>query len=317
MERRTNKNYLVQAEDGIRCQIVTGVQTCALPIFYYATVTITTTGYGDIVPENQWERFITTVIVTPLRVIFLVLLVGTTLEVLATQSRFLFRLRNWQKDMRDHIVICGYGIKGQAALEYMRKHADDCPAVAVDSSNDALEEANKDGISGILGSAYDPDILKAAEIQVAKTVIVALHTDEDSVLTVLRIRELNPKATIVASCREEENVELFDSSGADEGIVSSSSAGRILGMAAKAPAAARVVNDLLTFGNGLDINERTCYRPGEPLAREGETPIAIARGNKIIRPADEGAIPLRAGDRVIFIQTQEDPEPDVPGVARN
>ena len=278
---------------------------------YYSTVTITTTGYGDIVPSTQWARFVTTVVVTPLRVIFLILLVGTTLEVLASQSRFLFRLRNWQKDMHDHIVICGYGIKGQAALEYLRKHDDDCPAVAVDNSNDALEDANKDGISGILGSAYDSDILKAAEIKVAKTVIVALPTDEASVLTVLRARELNSKATIVASCREQENVELLKSSGADEVIVSSSSAGRILGMAAEAPEAARVVNDLLTFGDGLDINERACASPGEPLAREGETPIAIARGKKIMRPDADNALPLQIGDRVIFIQTQEDPDPDI------
>ena len=101
--------------------------------------------------------------------------------------------------MHNHIVICGYGIKGQAALEYLRKHDEDRPAVAVDNNNEALEAANADGISGILGSAYDTEILKAAEIEGARTVIVALSTDERSVLTVLRARELNPKATIVAS----------------------------------------------------------------------------------------------------------------------
>ena len=273
---------------------------------YYSTVTITTTGYGDIVPATQWARFITTVVVTPLRVVFLILLVGTTLEVLANQSRFLFRLRNWQKEMKDHIIICGYGIKGEAALEYLKNHEDGQPAVAVDSSNDSLERANGDGISGILGSAYDTEILKAAEIHEAKTVIVALPTDEASILTVLRARELNPKVNIVASCREQENVELLKSSGADEVIVSSSSAGRILGMAAEAPEAARVVNDLLTFGDGLDINERSCAKDNEPLAREGETPIAIARGKKILRPEDDGALPLQLGDRVIFIQTHGD-----------
>ena len=114
---------------------------------YYSTVTITTTGYGDIVPATQWARFITTVVVTPLRVVFLILLVGTTLEVLANQSRFLFRLRNWQKEMKDHIIICGYGIKGEAALEYLKNHEDGQPAVAVDSSNDALERANGEALT--------------------------------------------------------------------------------------------------------------------------------------------------------------------------
>ena len=60
---------------------------------YYATVTITTTGYGDIVPITQGSRLITTVVVTPIRILFIILLVGTTLQVLAEQSRFQFRLR--------------------------------------------------------------------------------------------------------------------------------------------------------------------------------------------------------------------------------
>ncbi|HNC94392.1 MAG TPA: potassium channel family protein, partial [Solirubrobacterales bacterium] len=58
---------------------------------YYATVTITTTGYGDIVPVTEASRLVTTIVVTPIRVLFIVLLVGTTLQVLAEQSRFQFR----------------------------------------------------------------------------------------------------------------------------------------------------------------------------------------------------------------------------------
>ena len=53
---------------------------------YYATVTISTTGYGDITPVRAHARIVNAIVVTPLRVLFLVLLVGTTLEVLANQG---------------------------------------------------------------------------------------------------------------------------------------------------------------------------------------------------------------------------------------
>lgn len=275
--------------------------------FYYSTVTITTTGYGDIVPDTQFSRLVTTVVITPLRVLFLILLVGTTLQVLADRSKLIIRRNRWEKELKDHIVVCGFGIKGRSALEYLRNHNDDCPAVAIDNDEAALEAANALNVNGIVGSAYDLDILKAADVGEAATVIIALNTDEQSVLTVLRVNELAPQATIVVSCREEINVELLKSSGADEVIVSSSSAGRILGMAAEAPDAARVINDLLTFGDGLDIEERVIETHGETLDRDhGETAIAVVRGDLVLRPGDARCLPLKPDDKVIYIKAREE-----------
>ncbi|MBN8868048.1 MAG: potassium channel protein [Solirubrobacterales bacterium] len=273
---------------------------------YYSTVTITTTGYGDIVPVTQASRLLTTVVVTPIRVLFIVLLVGTTLQVLAEQSRFQFRLRRWQRDLSDHVVVCGFGVKGRSALDYIRNHDGDLEAVVIDTDDAALEEANRLELTGISGKAYDNSILSAARVETAKTVIVALNSDEQAILSVLRIRELNPEAKIIAACKEENNVDLLYSSGATEVIVSSSSAGRILGMAAETPEAARVVNDLLTFGDGLDINERSVAVDGEQIERHHqETAIAVIRNGDVHRPNDDACQVLKAGDKVIYIdQTQ-------------
>src|SRR5665811_2259178 len=87
-----------------------------LDAFYYSTVSITTTGYGDIIPASDEARLITTVVVTPARVLFLILLVGTTLEILAERSREAYRLRRWRKRLKDHTIVCGYGVKGRAAM---------------------------------------------------------------------------------------------------------------------------------------------------------------------------------------------------------
>ncbi len=278
---------------------------------YYSTVTITTTGYGDIVPVSEWARLVTTVVVTPIRVLFIVLLVGTTLQVLAEQSRFQFRLRKWQRDLHDHVVVCGFGIKGKSALEYIQSHNAEIDAVVIDETDAALEEANRLGLNGINGKSYDRQILDAAGIKAAKFVIVSLSSDEQTILTVLRVRELNQSAKIVSSCKEESNVELLYQSGASEVIVSSSSAGRILGMAAETPEAARVVNDLLTFGDGLDINERYVETHGEPVERDGsETAIAVIRDGSVHRPGDEECRTLKRGDQVIYIDQTLDSESD-------
>ena len=53
---------------------------------YQATVTATT-GYGDIAPISPAARAWTALAVTPRRILFLIVLVGTTLEVPSASGR--------------------------------------------------------------------------------------------------------------------------------------------------------------------------------------------------------------------------------------
>jgi voltage-gated potassium channel len=88
-----------------------------LDALYYASVSVTTTGYGDITPVSDGARLVTTLVVTPARVLFLVLLVGTTVEILTERSRHVIRLRRWSRKLHDHVIICGYGTKGRSAVD--------------------------------------------------------------------------------------------------------------------------------------------------------------------------------------------------------
>src|ERR671917_506743 len=72
-----------------------------LDAFYYSTVTITTTGYGDIRPVSDGARLVTTVIVTPARVLFLILRAGTPGGVLPELPRHAYRLSRWRKTLKD------------------------------------------------------------------------------------------------------------------------------------------------------------------------------------------------------------------------
>ena len=83
---------------------------------YYTTVTLSTTGYGDIAPVSDQARMVNAFVVTPLRIAFLVLLIGTTLEVLASQGREAIRIARWRRKMGHHVVVVGYGTKGRSAV---------------------------------------------------------------------------------------------------------------------------------------------------------------------------------------------------------
>lgn len=94
-----------------------GGELSFLDAAYYATVTLSTTGYGDITPFSDSARLTNIFVITPLRVVFLIILVGTTLEVLTERTRLQWRLNRWRSTVREHTVVIGYGTKGRSAVD--------------------------------------------------------------------------------------------------------------------------------------------------------------------------------------------------------
>lgn len=197
-----------------------------LDAFYYATVTLSTTGYGDITPVSDGARIVNIFVITPLRVLFLIILVGTTLEVLTERTRDEWRLNRWRSNLRDHTVVVGFGTKGRSAIQTVCAtglKADQ--VVVVDPSSKVIEAATAIGFAGVIGDATRSDVLLRAEVQRARQIIVATQRDDTAVLVTLTARQLNRAAKIVAAVREEENAPLLRQSGADAVITSASAAG--------------------------------------------------------------------------------------------
>lgn len=159
---------------------------------YYATVTLSTTGYGDIVPYSDAARLINVVLVTPLRVLFLIILVGTTLEVLTERTREEWRLNRWRSNLRDHTVIVGFGTKGRSAMQTLcATGLKKDQIVIVDPSAKVIEAANADGFVGVIGDATRSDVLLRAELQRARQIVIATQRDDTAVLVALTARQLN------------------------------------------------------------------------------------------------------------------------------
>jgi voltage-gated potassium channel len=276
-----------------------------LDAFYYSTVTITTTGYGDVRPVSDGARLVTTVVVTPARILFLILLVGTTLEVLTERTRAAYRLSRWRRTLKDHVIICGFGTKGRAAAATLLGHGyRPGQLVAVDDNPAAREKATSMGLGAVAGSATTQHALIDAGIANAVAIVVAVDRDDAAVLTTLTARELNPEAHIAAAVREDENAHLLHESGASAVITSSSSAGRLLGLATTAPDIAQVLEDLLSVGAGLDIVERPVtdaeLGPLEEL-RSRNPVVAIARDGELLRFDDPRAARLEPGDALVEV----------------
>lgn len=273
---------------------------------YYSTVTITTTGYGDIVPVTSGARLFNALVITPMRILFLIVLVGTTLEVLAGQGAESWRTTRWRKRLRDHVLVVGYGTKGRSAIQTLRVNG--APAediVVVESTAAAVEDARGDGYAVVHGDGTRREVLLRAGLATARKVIVTADRDDAAVLVTLTARAANPTAHIVVAVREEQNAPLLRQSGADSVVTSSESVGRLLGLASVSPALGEVLKDLLTTGEGLEVAERelTAGEVGRSPQSCGDQVLAVVRDGVLHQFSDPVVLELLFGDRVIVARS--------------
>ncbi|MDP3892371.1 TrkA family potassium uptake protein [Nocardioides sp.] len=272
---------------------------------YYTTVTLSTTGYGDIAPVSERARMINAFVITPARIAFLVLLIGTTLEVLASQGREIFRVARWRKHMGNHVVVVGYGTKGRSAVETLVGNGLDREAVViVDPSPTAVADAHADGLAIVSGDATRREVLRRAGVADADQVIITTNRDDSNVLAALTVRQLNPDAWIVAAVKEQENAPLMRQSGANSVITSSDAVGRLLGLSSLSPTLGSVMEDLLTYGEGLEVAERDLLvsEVGKQPQQLPDQVISVVRDEKVYRYFDPVVTQLARGDRLIVVR---------------
>jgi voltage-gated potassium channel len=285
---------------------VRGTRMSFLDCVYFATVSLTTTGYGDVTPYTESARLTNILIITPLRILFIVVLVGTTLQVLTERSRQAWKIQRWRSRVRNHTVVVGYGTKGKTAVAAI---LDDETAakdvIVVDTDKAALDHASNAGLVTLHGDATRSDVLRLAAVQHASAIIIATSRDDTAVLVTLTAREIAPNVKIVASIREAENQHLLKQSGADSVVVSSETAGRLLGVATTTPSVVAMIEDLLTPAEGFAIAERDVEQAevGGSPRHLSDIVLGVVRDGQLLRVDAPEVDAIEAGDRLLYVRS--------------
>ena len=281
---------------------VTGSPIGIIDAVYYASVTVTTTGYGDITAVSTGARSATILLITPARILFLILVVGTTVEVLTEQSRRLLLTKRWRQQVNDHYLICGFGATGRSAADDLISRGIPFEKiVVVDSDAEAVAYANRIGLVALHGDAAQRALLDDAGIARARAVIVTPNRDDTAVLITLTSRELNPTVHIVAAGKEHENLHLLRQGGANEVIDATAAVGRMLGMGTYAPGAIEIFDDLLDSSTGLELAEVLPVELNGALETPPGTSLVVAIRNGERLRADQ-VDKIASGDRLIVLR---------------
>jgi len=282
-----------------------GTKVSFVDSLYFATVSLSTTGYGDVVPVTTPARLVNIIVITPLRLLFLLVLVGTTLEVLTASARQRVRAGRWRDSVHDHVVIIGYGTKGRAAAFALIDSGVPRRDIAVvDVDPREVATATADGATAICADGTRVGVLEQVEVSRAARVVIGTNRDDTTVLATLTVRQLNATATIVAVVRHAENAPLLRSAGVDTVVVSAEASGRLLGVSALSPATGELVSDLLEAGSGLELVERAAADTdiGRPVTAGTDVLLGVVRDGRLCRFGDADAGVVQPGDRIVAVR---------------
>ncbi len=280
-------------------------QISFLDIIYFTMISITTTGYGDIVPISTGARMFDALVVTPIRIFVILIFIGTTYQFILKRTWDKWRMAQIQKTLTDHIVVAGFGKTGSDAVnELIARGTNPASIVVVDGSEHALGRAEEAGCNVIVGDATRDQTLQEVRIDRARTLIVATGRDDTSILVTLTARHLAPKVPISIIIKADDNEFPARAAGANTVINPVSFAGLLLAGSVQGTHVADYMLDLASVDGRVHLSERcvTMDELGKPLSA-----ITTGLGVRLYRDSvpfgffEPEAQTLREGDVLVEI----------------
>jgi voltage-gated potassium channel len=218
-----------------------------LDALYQTVTTISTVGfreYGE--PTTAWK--ITTLVVILVGAGTALYTLGVFLETLV-EGRLTDRLehRRTQRriiDMNDHVIVCGWGRVGRTIAAHLRGAGHDVVVIDQDP-----ERAGAAGAPTIEGDATDDEVLIAAGIERAATLVAALSNDSDNLYVTLSARSLRPDIFIVARARTDSAEPKLEQAGANRVVNPQQIGGARMAALATQPAVADFLDVVMHDGS--------------------------------------------------------------------
>ena len=185
--------------------------------FYLSVIIISTVGMNEVGSVSESGRiFISFYIIFNLS-IFAYFVSVITKYLFEGELREIFKsymVSRVADKLKGHTIVCGYGKNGTKACEELYRSK--VPFVLIELNPEEVDDtyANDRNVFMVQGDATSDDVLLAAGIKRAKTIITTLPKDADNVFVTLTARELNPNIKIVSRASEESSVSKLRRAGA-------------------------------------------------------------------------------------------------------
>ncbi|MEN2672145.1 YbaL family putative K(+) efflux transporter [Herbaspirillum huttiense] len=120
-------------------------------------------------------------------------------------------------DLQDHVVLVGYGRVGRGIGEQLR--AQGKPFVVIEAQREHLEALRQDGVPALYGNAAQSELLKAAAVERARWLLVAIPEVFEAGQVIENALELNAGLKVVARAHSDAEIEHLEKHGAQRVIM--------------------------------------------------------------------------------------------------
>ena len=152
--------------------------------------------------------------------------------------------------LEGHVIICGFGRMGTMLTIDLKSQGYD--VIVIDNDAERLEEAKSRGFLHILGDASHEDVLMAAGVKTAKTVISALPHDAENVFIALTCRDLNEEVRIISRAEQVSTKRKLRQAGADRVVMPAVIGAQQMTRLVTRPSAAELIH-LVAGNEDLDV----------------------------------------------------------------
>ncbi len=165
---------------------------------YLTAITITTVGYGDLVPLHPGGKVFTVLLIFA-GVSYVMYVFGKITEAMVDGSlRAIMERSKMEKKiarLRDHYIICGFGRIGKVICEVLQEN--ERPFLVIDRKEEEIKELEKLRYIFMEGDASEDSVLLYAGIKRARGLIAVVSSDADNLFITLTARGLNPDLFIL------------------------------------------------------------------------------------------------------------------------
>jgi len=169
-----------------------------LDALYLTTITISTVGFGLPHELTTGGKIFTIFLIIfsfgnyayAISIITTHLVEGQIYDVLGV------RKRNKGKNMKNHVIICGFGRNGRKVSQELKARGEEY--IVIDQDHEVVMNYTDEPTKFIEGDATEDDVLEQAGIHNAKSIISTMPADADNLFVVLTARSLNPDIVIIS-----------------------------------------------------------------------------------------------------------------------